>query len=271
MSILRAFVVVVVALQAAACTTIVRPTRPSSPLARDGEALPGLRFDGEEIQIREPGMPVSPSRAWQREVANYTASALNESLGTDEMAPPARTIVTFDLASPSALQLGTWKEMTIGLTSTLPDGTVVKSAPVTGNIDDGVEHALVTGMGIGGTVLDVTAGISSIFFIFSPSYVTGAVFIGALLGGLALNIGQSSAQYFVALSEEGRWSDLYATALRAHVADVRAQIGRGPPPPKAPPPPPPLPTSTPPTTTSPADPSDAASPPPLLDPAEPGR
>jgi hypothetical protein len=269
MSILRSFVVAVVALQAVACTTMVRPTRPSSPLVRDGEALTGLRFDGEEVQIREPGMPVSPSRAWQREVANYTASALNESLGTDDMAPAARTIVTFDLASPSALQLGPWKEITIGLTSTLPDGTVVRSAPVTGNIDDGLEHALVTGMGIGGTVLDVTAGISSIFFIFSPSFVTGAVFIGALVGGLALNIGQSTAQYFVALSEEGRWSDLYATALRAHVVDVRAQIGRGPPPLKTPPPPLTTPT-TPTTPTAPSDPSDAASPPPLLDPAEPG-
>lgn len=274
MSILRVFVVVLVALQAVACTTVVRPTRPSSPLLREGEALPGVRFDGEEVQIREPGMPVSPSRAWQREVANYTASALNESLAADETAPLARTIVTFDLASPSALQLGAWKEMTIGLTSTLPDGTVVRSAPVTGNIDDGVEHALVTGMGIGGTVLDVTAGISAIFFIVSPSYVTGAVFIGALLGGLALNIGQSSAQYFVALSEEGRWSDLYATALRAHVADVRAQIGRGPPPTATTTTPPsPLPGTMPPPaspSTSPADPSDAASPPPPLDPAEPG-
>jgi hypothetical protein len=272
MSIVRALVVVFIALQGVACTTIARPTRPTSPLVREGEALPGVRFDGEEIQIREPGMPVSPSRAWQREVANYTASALNESLGSDDMAPAARTIVSFDLASPSALQLGTWKEMTIGLTSTLPDGTVVKSAPVTGNIDDGVEHALVTGMGIGGTVLDVTAGISSIFFIFSPSFVTGAVFVGALLGGLALNIGQSSAQYVVALNEEVRWSDLYATALRAHVADVRAQIGRGPPGPRPPSPLPlplPLPLPATPSTTTP-DPSDAASPPPLLDPAEPG-
>jgi hypothetical protein len=122
-------------------------------------------------------------------------------------------------------------------------------------------------MGIGGTVLDVTAGIASIFFIFSPSYVTGAVFVGALLGGLALNIGQSSAQYFVALSEEVRWSDLYATALRAHVADVRAGIGRGPPASQTPPPPSALPAPPPPL---PADPSDAVAPPPLLDPAEPG-
>jgi hypothetical protein len=240
---------------------VVRPTRPSTAITLEGEALPGVRFDGEETQLREPGMPVSPSRSWQREVANYTASSLNEALGTDDTAPVARTIVSFDLASPSALQIGTWKEITIGLTSTLPDGTVVKSAPVTGNIDDGLEYGIVTAMSVGGTLLDVTAGIASIFFIFQPSFVTGGIFIGALLGGLVLNVGQSTAQYFVAVSEEGRWSNLYADAIRAHAKDVRAQIGKGPPvrAPSASPPPF--------TTPSPsADPSDG--PPPILDPAE---
>ena len=253
-----------------ACSTVVRPTRPGSAILQEGTPLAGVRFDGEETQLREPGMPVSPSRSWQREVANYTASSLNEALGTDEAAPVARTIITFDLASPSALQIGIWKEITIGLTSTLPDGTVVKSAPVVGHIDDTVEYGVVTAMGVGGTILDVTAGISSIFFIFQPSFVTGAVFVGALLGGLALNVGQSSAQYLVAVSEEGRWSDLYADAIRAHARDIRAQNGRGPPvrspatsPTSSPPPGVLVPANAGPAV---VDPSDA--PPPLLDPAE---
>ena len=251
-----------------ACSTVVRPTHPGSAIVQQGSSLAGVRFDGEETQLREPGMPVSPSRSWQREVANYTASSLNEALGTDEAAPVARTVITFDLASPSSLQIGIWKEITIGLTSTLPDGTVVKSAPVVGNIDNTLEYGVVTAMGVGGTILDVTAGISSIFLIFQPSFVTGAVFVGALLGGLALNVGQSSAQYLVAVSEEGRWSDLYADAIRAHARDIRAQIGRGPPVGS-----PATTTSPPPRAMSPAtpgaagvDPSDA--PPPMLDPAE---
>jgi hypothetical protein len=263
----RAFLLVACLVPCMACTTIVRPTRPSSPLVSDGAPVTDLRFDGDEIQIREPGMPLSPSRNWQREVANYAAGALNEALSTEELAPTVKTIVTFDLASPTALQIGPWKEMTIGMTSTLPDGTVVKSKPVVGPIDDVVEYGVVTGMGIGGTVLDVTAGAASIFFIFSPSFVTGAVFLGALVGGLALNVGQTGAQYVFALNEEVRWSDLFATALRAHAADVRAQRGRGPPLRSAPSPPSRAPSST---TSTPAlpDPADPSTPPPLLDPAE---
>ncbi len=249
-----------------ACSTVVRPTRPSAAVMLEGAPLPGVRFDGEEVQVREPGMPVAPSRAWQREVGNYTASALNTAIGADDTAPAAQTIVSFDLAGPSAFQIGTWKEMTITLTSTLPDGTVVRSAPMTANIDNGFEYALVTSMGVGGTILDVTAGIASIFFIFQPSFLTGGIFIGALLGGLALNVGQSTAQYFVAISEEGRWSDMYADALRVHARDVRTQIGKGPPPrpaPKIAPPPPLSPVPTSPTPVN--DPSEP--PPPLADPA----
>ncbi|MDP2341657.1 MAG: hypothetical protein Q8O67_11925 [Deltaproteobacteria bacterium] len=237
------------------CSTIIKPTRPSQPFASDGLAsLPGVRFDGEEVQIREPGMPLSPSRSWQREVANHTATSLNTLLTTDENAPSARTVVSFDLSGPSVIQIGTWKEMTISLTSTLPDGSVVRSAPLTANIDDPIEYAAVTSLGVGGTILDVTAGISSIFFVFSPSLLTGAIFIGALLGGLTLNLAQSGSQYLVAGSEEKRWSDLYARALVQHAADVRAGIGKGPPP------------STTKTPLGPLTPSrDPSDPPPLLD------
>ncbi|HEY1100154.1 MAG TPA: hypothetical protein VGF99_14555 [Myxococcota bacterium] len=260
------------------CSTVIRPTRPSSPITAEGPPLSGVRFEGEEVAIREPGMPVSPSRTWQREVANHTASSLNTLLGATEDTAVARTTVTFDLASPSTFQIGTWKEMSIGLTSTLPDGTIVKSPPVVANIDDGLEDAVVTGMGIGGTVLDVTAGVASIFFIFSPTPVTGIVFIGALLGGLSLNVGQSVAQYVIAGSEEVRWSNLFSKALIAHAQDIRAQIGRGPPPtkpitlpsigpPPLPPPPPLDPAATP--STSPP-PRTGDPPPPVLDPAEAG-
>ena len=207
-------------------------------------------------------MPLSPSRAWQREVQNYTATSLNTLLATSEDAPAARTVVSMDLAGPSAIQIGTWKEMTITLTSTLPDGTVVKSEPVTGNVDDGLEYALTTGLGIGGTVLDMTSAVAFIFLFIAPSPEVMIIAIGALVGGLALNIAQSSSQYFVALAEERRWSNLYAQALTAHARDVRKRSGSGPPPG----------TRTAPTTgpttrppVGPVEPSDA--PPPLLDPA----
>lgn len=256
-----AVVVLVVASLGTGCSTIIKPTRPSNPYAAEGARLPGVRFDGEEVQIREPGMPLSPSRSWQREVANNTASALNTILSTDDNAPAARTVVSFDLASPSVIQIGTWKEMTITLSSTLPDGSVVKSQPVVGNIDDPLEYTAVTALGVGGTVLDVTAGIASIFFILSGgSFEAGVVFIGALLGGLALNVAQSGSQYIIAGSEESRWSDLYQRALLQHAKDIRAGIGKGPPPNSTPLYPPA--TTTAPTTTAPPDPSDL---PPLLE------
>ena len=254
MSSSRLLVIVALVVVGSGCSTIIKPTRPSNPLGADGRAgLPGVRFDGEEVQIREPGMPLSPSRTWQREVANHTATSLNTLLSTDDNAPTAHTVVSFDLAGPSVIQIGTWKEMTITLISTLPDGSVVRSAPMTGNIDDALEYAAITGLGIGGTILDVTAGISSIFFVFSPSFLTGAVFIGALLGGLALNLVQSGSQYLIAGSEEKRWSDLFAQALKQHATDIRAGIGKGPPPAT---------TKTPPPVGPSRDPSDL---PPLLD------
>ena len=249
----------VLAVLGSGCSTVIKPTRPDPPLVADGPPLAGVRFDGESTVLREPGMPLAPSRAWQREVQNFTATSLNTLLTTPDDAPAARTIATMDLAGPSALQIGTWKEMTVSLTSTLPDGTVVKSEPITGNIDDGFEYALTTGLGVGGTVLDVTSAVAFLFLFIAPSPQVLIIAIGSLVGGLALNITQSSSQYFVAASEERRWSNLYAAALTAHARDVRKRIGTGPPPrppsttPKAPP--------------GPTDPSDA--PPPLLEPVQP--
>jgi len=266
-----AVVVFFAAVFGSGCSTIIRPTRPSQATVAEGKTLPGLRFDGEEVTIREPGLPLSPSRTWQREVANHTASSLNTLLSTDDAAPATRTVVSFDLASPSAIQIGTWKEMTITLISTLPDGSVVKSKAVTGNIDDPLEYAAVTSLGVTGTILDVTAGVASIaFFILGgQSFEVGLIFIGALLGGLAMNIAQSASQYVVAGSEETRWSNLFQVALVQHARDVREGIGKGPPPgtvltvPGTLPP-----TLMPPTTTTPnpnlpPDPSDL---PPLLEP-----
>jgi hypothetical protein len=260
---------------ATGCSTIIRPTKPDTLLAAQGDPVAGLRFDGEETVLREPGMPLSPSRSWQREVSNYTATTLNTVLSTKEDAPAVHTVVSFDMASPSVIQIGTWKEMTIILTSTLPDGTVVKSQPVIANIDDPVEYGLMTAASVGGTVLNATGTIAIILFFFTGAndVPLGVVAIGSLVGGIVLSIAQSVGQYFVASNEEKRWSNLYTKALTEHAKDVRKAWLSPHKPPLAPPPstaPPPI-GSPPPSSTSPAtvkpgptDPSET--PPPLLGP-----
>lgn len=287
---IRALALLVAVVVSAGCSTVIKPTRPSDPLQEIG-ATTGFRFDGESVQIREPGTPLSPSRAWQREVSNYTARSLNTLLATPEDAPVARTTVTFDLGAPGILQLGTWKTMDIVVTSVLPDGRVVKSEAVTGNIDDPLEYAGYTALGVCGTVLDVGAGILALTLFLPCAGVGGAfgpatlpIVIGALVAGLGLNLAQSGAQYLIAASEETRWSNLFAVALKQHAQDILAGKGtRPPPPPAAPttappapaagPPAPPAgtaPTTPPPaTTTTPPATTPAEPPPPLLDPAEP--
>lgn len=280
MRIERPFLVILAALAllSSACSTVIKPTRPDVPF-EPGPGVTGFRFDGDRVDLREPGMPLSSSRAWQREVGNYTATKLNALLSTSETAPPARTVVTFDLASPSAIQIGTWKEMTIELTTVLPGGQVVRSKPVTGNIDSPLEHFAVQGMAFTGSALDVGAAVASILYFVAQAAnpqlipVACGCMLGSLIGGLALNIGQSVTTYFVAGSEEVRWSNLFAKALKQHAEDVRVAALRGPV--RAPPLSTPLSTppteGTPPSSTPPVElPPDPGTPPPppLLDPAD---
>ncbi len=232
------------------------PVRPSAPVVADGPPLVGVRFDGEETRIREPGVPVSPTRMWQREVANFTAASLNRALSTSEQAPAASTTISFDLASPPAFAVGPHKDMTISIASTLPDGSVVRSAPVNAKLDTWPETALTAGLVASGVALDIFSVAAVLYFLTAPDLSAGAILFGALALGLGVNLAQAGAEQLVAVSQETRWSDLLADAVRHHALDVRSGIGRGPP---AGAPPPPLPATAP-------DPSDIGAPPPLLAP-----
>ncbi|MFZ9889830.1 MAG: hypothetical protein ACO3JL_20230 [Myxococcota bacterium] len=205
------------------CSTVLKPTRPSEPVTSLGGTT-SFRFEGEQVVLREPGMPLANSRAWQREVQNYTATSLNTLLSAAELGPAARTVVVFDLASPGTLQVGIWKEMTIELFTTLPDGRVVRSKAMTEHIDAPLEHFLVQGMRLGGSALDVGAAIASIVYIITQNPVACGCFVGSLVGGLTLNIGQSASGYFVAAAEERRWSDLFQRALQTHAKDIQRTL-----------------------------------------------
>lgn len=284
--VLPLLLVLLLATLSGACSTVIKPTRPSDPLQQIGE-VSRFRFDSEYVQLREPGMPLANSRAWQREVQNYTATTLNEILSTPDTVPPVQTIVVFDLASPSAIQIGTWKEMTIELTTMLPSGRVVKSKAVTENIDDPIEYFLLHGLMFTGSVLDVAVAIGTlILFVGLPGLVSGGwacgCLIAGLLVGLGLNASQTLAAYLIAGSEETRWSNLYQRALVQHARDIQAALAAGPslappaPAPRAPVPPStssPSPAPASPSSTSPAAPDDPAGappppPPPILDPAD---
>lgn len=219
-----------------ACNVTMRPTRPDQALTA-GEHAPGIRFATDEIEIRESGMPLSTSRSWDREVQIYTASQLNRLLSTDEMAPAIRTIVLFDSPPPPSFEFGSWKEMTIELTSVLPDGSTVRSTPVTGFIDSAVEQMGVQCLGVTGSVLDVAASLVGLVYVFSPasSELACGLFVGALVGGLTLNLAQNAAGHWSKLRQQTRWSNLYAEALEQHAEDIRQRLSRGPRP-KTPPP-----------------------------------
>lgn len=212
------------------CTTVLIPTRPDAPLSA-GPRVGGVRFAGDRVQVREPGMPLSQSRSWDREVQNYTAKQLNLLLSTDDLAPDALTVVTFDLVTPPSIEIGQWKEMTIQLASQLPDGRWVRSPALSRYIDSTFEAVSLQGMGCTASVLDVAASVAAIAFIFAEPTdpLACGFFVGSLVGGLALNVGQSVAKVWVASSEQSRWSNLYAEALLQHAEDIRTSLRSAPP------------------------------------------
>ena len=219
-----------------ACNVTMRPTRPDQPLSA-GDHVQGIRFAKDQVEIRESGMPLSTSRSWDREVQIYTASQLNRLLSTDEMAPAIRTIVLFDSAPPPSFEFGSWKEMTIELTSVLPNGGTVRSEPVIGYIDSAVEQFGVQCLGVTGSVLDVAASLMGLLYVFSPanSELACGLFVGALVGGLTLNLAQNAAGHWSKLQQQTRWSNLYAEALQQHADDIRSRLAQGPVPKNAPP------------------------------------
>jgi len=261
---------VLLLIMSTACATAMSPVHPT----RDREAGPpvsGVRFDGEQVVFREPAMPVASGNIWKREVANYTATTLNALVDAEETAPAARTAVTFEMHGPSVIQIGSWKEMTVSITTRLPDGRLVRSAPESAYLDSNLEYAAQQALTFGGPILDIAAFVAGIYFIFAqgslvpsagstlPMYC--ACIVGLGLAGLSLNAAQAGLQYLFASFEEQRWSDLYLRALEKHADDIRAELAR-----------PVVPGSSPETVPPPADvgaPLDTAPPPDQIPPPPP--
>lgn len=263
------------------CATVMKPIHPSAK-ADIGAPVTGVRFDAEEVSFREPAIPVSSGNIWKREVASYTADTLNDLVDADGEAPVARTVVTFEMHGPSMVQFGTWKEMTVRLVTTLPDGRVVRSEPRSEYLDSNIEYVASQCLVFGGPVLDIAAFVLAIYLFTTGALTTtnpaAPVFCGCLVGlalvGVGMNLAQGGLQYVIAALEERRWSDLYLEALKLHADDVRATLATRAPPvlPASPdavvplePAPPAAPGDAPPPVV-PSEPSVPPPPAPLLDP-----
>ena len=217
--------------QGAGCATTMIPIHPSSRDMPPAEPVQGVRFDPDHIAFREPAQVVSTGNIWKREVARFAAERLNAHVAAAPGSPAAQTVVTFELSGPSMIQIGAYKEMTVTLRSTLPDGRVVKSAPLSGYLDSNLEFAAEQCLLYGGPVLDIAAFVVAIYLLstnqlFTPWACGGIVLLAAT--GLSLNLAQGGLSMFVTYNEERRWSDLFAQALAQHADDVRAEVSKAP-------------------------------------------
>ncbi len=303
----RALALVLVALVSTGCATTMVPVHPSGA-ASIGQPVDGVRFDRDKITFREPGAPISTGHIWRREVAQYSADQLNTLIDADPAAPAAETTVTMELHTGSVLSLGSSKELTVTMATTLPDGRRVVSEPRSGFIDNNVEYLSQQCLIFAGPILEVVSFVVAIFMLANfgigliPTLGIGATpgpgwaLCGCLLfsaaTGLILNGVQLLVQNAVAFFQERRASDVFLDALSAHADDVRRAIQAPPPTKRAPPAampapadaPPPAPAddpegppaevAPPPAETAPppaetAPPPDEAPPPILHDPADP--
>lgn len=214
------------------CATTLTPIYPSQDVTSSTVQTPGVRFSPEAVTFSEPGIPISTGNLWKRDVAVFAADRLNTLVGAAPGAPVVRTTVTFEMYGPTAFQVGSWKEMTVRLTSQLPDGRVVESAPKSAYIDSNLEYIAQQVLLFSGPIVEVGAFVFGIYlFSAGIAYLTNPIFCGCLLAlafsGLALNLAQAGLQYVVAVLEERRTSDLFLDALTAHAADVHTAITVG--------------------------------------------
>lgn len=217
-------------------TTKSMPVHPTRDI-EEAKAASSIRFDSEQIRFRDPIMTVSGGNLWKREVGAYTAEQLNTALNTTPGGTPVSTEVTFEMHPASTLQLGSWKEMTIQLTTFFPNGRVVESDKISAYIDNNFEFAVQQCFVFGGPVLEIASFVGAIYVLTQPvlfnAFTCGCI-LAVGLSGVAMHLAQGVSQILVAANEERRWSDLYLDALEGHAQDIRDALKSGAPPKKLP-------------------------------------
>ncbi|MCC7072714.1 MAG: hypothetical protein IT383_15400 [Deltaproteobacteria bacterium] len=162
---------------------------------------------------------------WQREVRAYTAEVLNRASALPEGAP-LQSHVRFSW-SFDRRELTGGNRVTIDLESVLPDGRVVRSQEIGGEVvlcDDGNATSslgvlaltgLGTGLGVDLAMLALGATLNPIGWgLLGGALLLAASATGA---GIVVDVGRVKAA-------EQRWSDLYLIALARHAADVRSVV-----------------------------------------------
>lgn len=218
----------------------IMPTRPSAALRETQAHAPiqtSARFNVERIVLEEPTFHEHHALQWQREVRAYTAEVLNRASDLPDGAPlqsRARFSWSFDRR-----YLSGGSSVTVELATMLPDGRVVTSQDVRGEVvlwNDGnapnfLSVLALTGLGTG---LGVDVAMLALGATLSP------IGWGLMGGALAVTAVVAAADVLADVGRiraaEQRWSDLYLIALTRHAADVRSVVVDGTVPTLTPPP-----------------------------------
>lgn len=221
------------------CATPIIPVMPSAHVHDTSPPVRGIRFSQETLHFREPGLPLSTGQQWRSTVGAFAADRLNAHISAEPSAPAATTTVTLDMISAGFLDVGGQTTLSIGLSSTLPDGRRVVTAAETSTIESDLEYCGSQCIAWGGPVFELGALVTSIIAISNLNlvfpvggFLQGPQSLLILCGcmtfsaGLALVIhgGQWLVSTWLQQARQKRASDLLSKACASHAEDVRRAI-----------------------------------------------
>ena len=102
------------------CATPLKPIYPSGPVEAATKTW-DVRFSPERVVVQEAGVPMSTGMIWKRDVATFTADRLNTMVGSSARGALMDTSVVLTLATAGGITFGSSKELSVSVTSVLPD------------------------------------------------------------------------------------------------------------------------------------------------------
>lgn len=208
----------------------IHPTPTAVLAAALPERAASQRFTAEHISVEEPSFHELHSLAWQRQLRDYTASALNRATAELPAGPPLETRARFTWTRNYRNSAAGGERVTIMLETALPDGRIVASKDVDGEVGLWNEVGPETALAFSGeTALGAALGVnlSMLVLVASTSPVAWALLGASLAVAATAGVTAVVVSVMRVSAVEQRWSDLYLKALRTHAADVRAVLLEG--------------------------------------------